>query len=78
MGEKKKPGLKGVEGGSERSHCSAQACKSAEFKFSFCSEHFEQFKFGLIKKDGKPVPDYEKKFDHYMAYKSRQAGQKAA
>lgn len=59
-------------------HCQATACKGKPHKFDFCSEHFDQFKFGLITKSGKPVPDYEKKFDHYQLYKKRVAGQKAA
>lgn len=58
--------------------CSATGCKTKPHKFDFCSEHFNQFKFGLITKSGKPVPDYEKKFDHYQLHKKRVAGQKAA
>lgn len=50
--------------------CTAQGCKSKESRFSFCSEHYEQFKFGLIKKDGAPCADYDKKFDQYQAYKT--------
>lgn len=53
--------------------CAATSCKAKEKRFSFCDEHYEQFKFGLIKKDGKPVSDYEKKFDHYQAYKQKAA-----
>ena len=58
--------------------CLSSGCKTPEKRFGFCPEHFEQFKFGLIKKNGDPVPDYEKKIDHYQAYKSRQSGRKAA
>lgn len=53
--------------------CAAQGCKGKEKRFSFCDEHYDQFKFGLIKKDGKPVSDFDKKFDHYQAYKQKQA-----
>ena len=58
--------------------CNAQGCKSAEKRFSFCSEHYDQFKFGLIKKTGEPVSDHEKKLEHYQAYKARLSTQKAA
>ncbi len=59
--------------------CGAVSCKSPEKKFGFCDEHFEHFKFGLIKKTGQQVSDYEKKFEHYQAYKQRQvAARKAA
>jgi hypothetical protein len=54
--------------------CFSVGCKTKAHRFNFCSEHFEQFKFGLIKKTGEPVPDYEKKYDHYVAYKARATG----
>lgn len=60
-------------------HCTSEGCKSEGTRFAFCPEHFEQFKFGLINKHGKKVPDYEKKFDHYAAYKQgAQRGLKVA
>lgn len=58
---------------SGKTTCGADGCKATDWKFSFCKEHYEQFKFGLIKKDGKIVPDYEKKFEHYEAFKRRVA-----
>ena len=51
--------------------CFSVGCKIKAHRFNFCDEHYEQFKFGLIKKTGEPVPAYEKKFDHYQAYKAR-------
>ncbi len=57
--------------------CGAEGCKHGDARFGFCSEHYEQFKFGLITKAGKVVSDYEKKFEHYQAFKRRVA-QKAA
>jgi len=48
--------------------CAFPGCKTKVKRFGFCAEHYEQFKFGLIKKTGEPVPDYEKKFEHYQAY----------
>ena len=53
--------------------CNAKACKSKEKRFGFCMEHYDQFKFGLIKKTGDLVPDYEKKIEHYEAYRQRSA-----
>ena len=51
--------------------CCAVGCKASSKQFSFCGEHFEQFKFGLIKKTGEAVSDYEKKFEHYQAWVAR-------
>jgi len=63
--------------GAGKTYCGAEGCKQSDHRFGFCAEHYEQFKFGLIKKDGKNVSDYEKKFEHYQAFKARVA-QKAA
>ncbi len=77
MGKKVEGQSSGSAPTSGKTICGAEGCKSSDWKFSFCAEHYEQFKFGLIKKDGKPVSDYEKKFEHYQAFKRRVA-QKAA
>ena len=58
--------------------CFSQGCKTPSHRFNFCDEHYEQFKFGLICKTGEPVPDYEKKIEHYTAYKTRKGVQKVA
>ncbi len=58
--------------------CHSWGCKSKAHRFNFCNEHYEHFKFGLIKKTGEPVMDYDKKFEHFAAYKKRQGTQKAA
>jgi hypothetical protein len=50
--------------------CCAVGCKSSSKRFNFCDEHFDHFKFGLIKKTGERVSDYEKKIEHYMAHQS--------
>ena len=55
-----------------RGHCTAQGCKKDSTRFEFCSEHFEHFKFGLIKKDGKQVSDYERNLEHYQRYQEQQ------
>lgn len=54
-------------------NCFSWECKAEANRFNFCNEHYEHFKFGLIKKTGEPVPDYEKKIGHYLAYKKRSA-----
>jgi hypothetical protein len=48
--------------------CHAWSCKSQATRFNFCEEHFDHFKFGLIKKTGERVPDYDKKIEHYQAH----------
>jgi len=58
--------------------CNAWGCKAKAKRFSFCEEHYDHFKFGLIKKTGEPVSDYEKKIEHYLAYKARISAQKIA
>ena len=54
--------------------CHAWGCKVSAIRFNFCEQHFDHFKFGLIKKTGEPVPDYDKKIEHYQAYQQRTAG----
>jgi hypothetical protein len=58
--------------------CTSLGCKASAKRFSFCDEHYDHFKFGLIKKTGEPVSDYDKKFGHYMAWKQAQTARKAA
>ncbi len=45
--------------------CVADGCGKRADKSSFCAEHFEWFKFGLITKEGKRPSDFDKK---YLAY----------
>jgi hypothetical protein len=59
-------------------NCHAVGCKSPDKRFNFCEEHYEQFKFGLIKKTGEPVSDWDKKSEHYQAYKARKSAHKVA
>ncbi|MEK7689486.1 MAG: hypothetical protein AAB425_00540 [Bdellovibrionota bacterium] len=59
--------------------CFAVSCKKPDQRMSFCDEHYEHFKFGLINRKGEPVPDFEKKFEHYQAHlKRRSSALKAA
>jgi hypothetical protein len=56
--------------------CVCGGCKASAHRFNFCSEHFDHFKFGLIKKTGERVSDYEKKLGHFESFKK--SAQKAA
>ncbi len=58
--------------------CLSWGCKAEGKQFNFCPEHYDHFKFGLIKKTGEPVSDYEKKFGHYMAHKAKKGSQRVA
>lgn len=59
-------------------HCCGWGCKALATRFNFCTEHFDHFKFGLLKKTGEPVSDYEKKFEHFAAFQAKQRVQKVA
>lgn len=58
--------------------CHCWGCKAQATRLDFCAEHFDHFKFGLIKKTGEPVSDYEKKFEHFMAHKAKKGVQRVA
>lgn len=70
-------GHKSVKGGAGEG-CQAWGCRKDPVQFNFCSEHFDHFKFGLIKKTGEPVSDYEKKIEHFRAIQAKQRAPKAA
>lgn len=53
--------------------CLQGHCKRPTVRMSFCPEHFDEFKFGLLRKDGSQASDYERKFEHFQAYKRRSA-----
>lgn len=74
MSKSKKPEMTVVAGGPEK--CKCAGCKQTESRYSFCGEHYEWFKFGLITKEGKQVMDFDKKFGHYQAYLDRTHGAK--
>lgn len=73
MADVKKPAAKEVDAASAAAMgmCIGKGCKSKPARFGFCNEHYDQFKFGLIKKTGEPVMDYDKKLEHYQAYKKK-------
>ncbi len=64
---------KGKGGAGVAGACLAAGCKHDGKQFGFCAEHYDHFKFGLIKKTGEQVPDYEKKYGHFMAHKAKRA-----
>lgn len=72
------PGGPSSDGPAARGNCNGHTCKSKETRFGFCDEHYQQFKFGLIKKTGDPVPDYDKKLEHYQTFVDRQKSRQAA
>lgn len=59
-------------------NCLSWACKKEATRFNFCEEHYDHFKFGLIKKSGEPVSDYEKKYEHYLAHQRKRSAQEVA
>lgn len=64
-------GPQAVKGGGDSNICRFNKCRGAVTKYGFCNEHFDQFKFGLLNKHGEPVPDFEKKFDHFLRQKAK-------
>ena len=53
-------------------HCKCAGCKKTSARFTFCEEHYEWFKFGLISKAGQKVSDFDRKQEHFMAYLAKQ------
>lgn len=54
-------------------HCTADGCKKKAEKMSFCSEHYDWFKFGLITREGHKPIDFQKKWESYQRLKSKAA-----
>ncbi len=48
--------------------CTAQGCTKKQELMTFCGEHYDWFKFGLINNKGERPTDFDKKF---MAYQKR-------
>lgn len=71
--------LKKPEPATSADKCKSEGCKHPEARFTFCGDHYEWFKFGLITKEGKKVSDFDKKLAHFEAFVEKQrAHQKAA
>ncbi len=73
MSEKKDKGPGVMPGG-----CLNWGCKHPAKRMEFCSEHYDWFKFGLIKKTGEPVSDFDKKLGHFQAHKSKKGSSRVA
>ena len=58
--------------------CKCAGCKKHQARFSFCDDHYEWFKFGLITKEGKKVMDFDKKLSHFEHYVEKQKTYKVA
>lgn len=58
--------------------CKCTGCTKNEMRFTFCEEHYEWFKFGLITKEGKKVGDFDRKSEHYQSYQEKQKSYKVA
>jgi len=71
-------GGSGRGGAGAKVGCQADTCKSPDTRASFCEEHFRQYKFGLITKNGKQVSDYERKLEHYQNWLKSQVELKRA
>lgn len=53
--------------------CCYEDCKSKPQRASFCNEHFDWFKAGLITKEGMRASDFDKKHYHYEMSKKKAA-----
>lgn len=51
------------------SRCTAQGCNKKSDLLTFCNEHYDWFKFGLINKQGERPTDFDKK---YIAFQRQQ------
>jgi hypothetical protein len=52
------------------SKCTAEGCKKAPELLTFCKEHFDWFKFGLLTKEGKRPSDFDKKWQAFQKHKA--------
>lgn len=55
------------------SRCTAQGCGKKTDLLTFCNEHYDWFKFGLINKQGERPTDFDKKFMAYQKHKKHAA-----
>lgn len=49
--------------------CLEHGCKKKGEALHFCPEHYDQFKFGVIRRDGTYPKDYDKKMGDYLKHK---------
>ncbi|MCM2280662.1 MAG: hypothetical protein NDI61_02310 [Bdellovibrionaceae bacterium] len=55
------------------SRCTTQGCNKKTDLLTFCNEHYEWFKFGLINKKGERPTDFDKKFIAFQKHKKQAA-----
>jgi hypothetical protein len=48
------------------SKCSAEGCGKKTDRLTFCTEHYDWFKWGLLTKEGQRPSDFDKKYQSYM------------
>ena len=48
------------------SACPVEGCGKKPKRSSFCAEHFEWFKAGLISRQGQKPKDFDKKYQAFM------------
>lgn len=53
------------------SKCCAEGCTKKTDILTFCQEHYDWFKFGLITKTGKRPSDFDKKYTAYQAHNKK-------
>ena len=46
--------------------CPAEECEKKAERSTFCNEHFDWFKAGLISRDGVRPKDFDKKYQAYL------------
>jgi hypothetical protein len=77
MGKTAAPGKPTASGDKKNSKPQAPA-EEEKTGWGFTTEQFEHFKWGLIKKNGEKVPDYDKKLAHYERWKASEKARKVA
>jgi hypothetical protein len=53
--------------------CTAEGCKKPVSLMTFCGEHYDWFKFGLINKNGQKPIDFDKKMQSYQKHHQKKA-----
>lgn len=53
--------------------CPVDSCGKKPERSTFCMEHFNWFKFGLINRKGEKPKDFDKKYQSYKLKQDKQA-----
>ena len=51
--------------------CVETQCKHKSVRLNFCTEHYAQAKFGVIRMNGTRPVDYDRKMGHYEKNKTK-------